>query len=607
MPPVPPRFQPGLLFLVVCAAPPAAAQIGASHSSPRPVNTTAAGDTAIEKDVVVIAPGIRPWVAVFVSNANVGGGSNDFDLVAARSDVQGASWSAFAPIGPAGTDLSDNDLEPALACDGSFNYMVVWASQRQQGGNDYDIFSARTASTDPLVWVNALPVEQGAAGLDTVDDRNPTIAVDGGNSWVTVWERTDATTGDKDLWFARSTSLGFPWGASAPLLPEFSSDVGDDLRPRLAHDPATGVFLVVWSSSSNVGGASGTDAEILCSLSMDGGQNWSTPTLVNTSASTDGGAGDLEPVVAVSSAGWIVVAWSSNHDLGGIGTDNDILCAVSSDGGLSWGAPTAINFDAASDGGLEDTSVDLAFDLDGTLIAVWERRAAFGSDIDLLTARSNDGGLSWSAPVCANTNCASDTGNDRAPRIVQDGLGRFVLVWESTDDLGGTVGTEGDVLGAYVLDPTNQPIEFCLGNANSGTRCPCGNDSPIQTPFGCRNSVGNGAWLTSSGTAQVPGAFTLLVGSTPPSVSTLFFQGTAAVAGGDGAHFGDGLRCVGGSVIRLGIVTATPAGGASMTATSTGITPGSARFYQVWYRNAASFCTAATFNLSNGLAATWGS
>jgi hypothetical protein len=32
--------------------------------------------------------------------------------------------------------------------------------------------------------------------------------------------------------------------------------------------------------------------------------------------------------------------------------------------------------------------------------------------------------------------------------------------------------------------------------------------------------------------------------------------------------------------------------------------PGS-RTYQVWYRNAAAFCTASTFNLTNAVAATW--
>ncbi|MCY2959186.1 MAG: hypothetical protein NTY35_03390 [Planctomycetota bacterium] len=32
---------------------------------------------------------------------------------------------------------------------------------------------------------------------------------------------------------------------------------------------------------------------------------------------------------------------------------------------------------------------------------------------------------------------------------------------------------------------------------------------------------------------------------------------------------------------------------------------GSRRSDQVWYRNAAAFCTASTFNLTNGLSAVW--
>jgi hypothetical protein len=35
------------------------------------------------------------------------------------------------------------------------------------------------------------------------------------------------------------------------------------------------------------------------------------------------------------------------------------------------------------------------------------------------------------------------------------------------------------------------------------------------------------------------------------------------------------------------------------------VTGAGTREYQVWYRNAASFCTASTFNLTNGLQLNW--
>jgi hypothetical protein len=75
--------------------------------------------------------------------------------------------------------------------------------------------------------------------------------------------------------------------------------------------------------------------------------------------------------------------------------------------------------------------------------------------------------------------------------------------------------------------------------------------------------------------------------------------------------FGDGLRCASGTVIRL--KTVTNVGGASQypeagdpSVSVRGlVTAPSIRTYQCWYRNAAAFCTASTFNLSNGVQVQW--
>jgi hypothetical protein len=97
-----------------------------------------------------------------------------------------------------------------------------------------------------------------------------------------------------------------------------------------------------------------------------------------------------------------------------------------------------------------------------------------------------------------------------------------------------------------------------------------------------------------------------------PNASALYFQGTAQQSGGAGVAFGDGLRCAAGTIIRLG--TKTNAGGAStypepgdLSVSARGLVPpsGGLRTYQVWYRNAAAFCTSATFNLTNGWSLTW--
>jgi hypothetical protein len=96
-----------------------------------------------------------------------------------------------------------------------------------------------------------------------------------------------------------------------------------------------------------------------------------------------------------------------------------------------------------------------------------------------------------------------------------------------------------------------------------------------------------------------------------PNSSALYFQGTTQQNGGLGSLFGDGLRCAGGSVIRLGTKTNVggqsqyPVGGdLSVSVRGNVVAPGT-RTYQCWYRNAAAFCTASTFNLSNGMSIAW--
>jgi len=151
---------------------------------------------------------------------------------------------------------------------------------------------------------------------------------------------------------------------------------------------------------------------------------------------------------------------------------------------------------------------------------------------------------------------------------------------------------------------------YCFGDG-SGTPCPCGNESLPADQVGCRSSLGIGGKLRAGGNSSLSADTLVLSGNQMPNSSALYFQGTTQQSGGLGSTFGDGLRCVGGSIVRLG--TKANSAGASQypsgldTSVSTrGLVsaPGT-RTYQVWYRNAAAFCTSSTFNLSNGVQVTW--
>jgi hypothetical protein len=150
---------------------------------------------------------------------------------------------------------------------------------------------------------------------------------------------------------------------------------------------------------------------------------------------------------------------------------------------------------------------------------------------------------------------------------------------------------------------------LCFGDGR-GLACPCGNTGTAGK--GCANSLfASGARLETQGTANIANDTLSLVGTRMPNSSALYFQGTTSVGGGTGVAFGDGLRCAGGSVIRLGTkvnvagLSRYPAPGDLWISVRGPNSAGDSRTYPIWYRNAAAFCTADTFNLSNGVSLTW--
>lgn len=161
------------------------------------------------------------------------------------------------------------------------------------------------------------------------------------------------------------------------------------------------------------------------------------------------------------------------------------------------------------------------------------------------------------------------------------------------------------------LYPACAPFPICAGDG-SGALCPCGNFGGAGR--GCENSFATGgALLSGQGSARLSNdALTLTATGMPASGAALFFQGETALATGFGVAFGDGLRCAGGEIRRLGVIAV--GGGAAVIGAATGVAlsvagavpaEGGVRTYQTWYRNSATFCTSSTFNLTNGLRVTW--
>ncbi len=145
---------------------------------------------------------------------------------------------------------------------------------------------------------------------------------------------------------------------------------------------------------------------------------------------------------------------------------------------------------------------------------------------------------------------------------------------------------------------------YCFGDG-TGAGCPCVNFGAPGN--GCANSVDvSGGNIAGTGTASVSADTFALLGTHMVSGSCLYFSGTTQIA----SVFGDGIRCVGGTTIRLtetvnvNGASTSPGVGLPLSVVG-GLVAGDVRNYQVWYRNAGPFCTPSTFNLTNGLSVTW--
>ncbi|MDP6763998.1 MAG: right-handed parallel beta-helix repeat-containing protein [Planctomycetota bacterium] len=135
---------------------------------------------------------------------------------------------------------------------------------------------------------------------------------------------------------------------------------------------------------------------------------------------------------------------------------------------------------------------------------------------------------------------------------------------------------------------------------------PCGNADPTA---GCAHGGGSGATLATSGSASLGAADLVLEGSNlVPNRPGLYFQGDLPAGGGGGLPFGDGLRCVAGSLRRLEVAFSSGTGDSATTVNvgvAGGVAAGETKHYQLWYRAPGSSPCGFGFNLTNAVSVTW--
>ncbi|MBI5365310.1 MAG: hypothetical protein HZA53_19185 [Planctomycetes bacterium] len=243
-------------------------------------------------------------------------------------------------------------------------------------------------------------------------------------------------------------------------------------------------------------------------------------------------------------------------------------------------------------------------------------------DLDNTCASSPDG-IAWSIDRydgVTNTTLASGAIPDGGAQDFRAGVGGASLVSLAV--------AEGDFL-YFIVDPMSEfacdstgldivirPAEsgapFCFGDGLDTTHsspCPCAN---FGAPgHGCGNSMNpDGGLLEANGTIGFDDVALTATGM-PLSVACIFLQGDGLAD----SILNDGVRCVGGQLIRLRVrqnvfgTSSFPDAADTWTLSYRGgvtVGSGETRYYQAYYRNAAvTFCPSGVSNLTNGWTIVW--
>ncbi len=300
---------------------------GATWTSSEPLNSDAATDTDSDYTPSIATDGNGLWVAVWYKALVTDG---DDDIVISHSTNNGQTWSPLELLHPSMATDNIDDSSPTIVADKTGHWMVVWNAYDLDTngiyGTDLDIFAS--SSTNGYAWTAPAPVNSDAADANGVDDKVPRLATDDNGRWLAVWYYYDSLTDEYDIRYSYSDDNGATWSPPGYVNTNHDVDFGTDYYPVPATD-GDGNWIAVWQSKESFNGYLGVDYDILYATSTDNGATWSAPWFVNSFAPAPIDFGyDRDPeIVHLGGHRWLTV-WGSDFDVGGIGSEYDLLQAM---------------------------------------------------------------------------------------------------------------------------------------------------------------------------------------------------------------------------------------------------------------------------------------
>jgi hypothetical protein len=497
-----------------------------------------------------------------------------------------------------------------------------WATPRAASNNIANNYMVVAAVGDPAAVARVImgrtrdaasttmgvqfTISTGASGSDQFypDVGGDPVTV-GPTYYMVTWESTFAAT-DHDI-YARLVSSGSVLQGTGPIFVDFSTQ--DDNRPTISKCDGQAPFTfanqrwtIVWDRVFV-----STDHDIYGSQYLWDGSLVNGTFLIDFSGSDDmfAMASSLLDGTGTGERDYLVVYQRdllSDHNIRGQvlnGTASLASGDISALEGASFVAQDQISPSVDSDG--------VCY-----ILSYSEQYTTSTTDYDqYIDSISRSGGSIQVQEHHQNLDfLTTHTDRSEITSIHSGGGGpdRCMVVWESGPDI------RGGLYDACSFASFCYPNDFFDGTIP----CPCSNP-PSTTGRGCNNSSATGgAILTGAGNATLSADTVVLTSSgEKPTATSIFLQGTSANF--NGVAFGQGVRCVAGTLKRLythaavgGVVSAPVGSDPSIHVRSAAlgdtIDPGSSRYYMVYYRDPTVLggCSAgSTFNATQGGAYCW--